>query len=491
MNLTTMRMVQRLARSGDTEQAWQLFESSGLARAAGNADALSLKGRLIKDRAIKAGGPERAALFDAAHDAYLAAASLRPATYPLINAATIALLGGNRDEARRTAERILAMLDSGAHEPETDYWLRATRAEAHLLLDRHAEAQTELASAMQAAPRAWEDHASTLRHFRLIHDELDAPAAWLDAYRPPASLHFSGIIHLSPDDIAAPAAIEAAIDKLAPGFAFGALAAGADIVAAEILVGRGVDLHVLLPASIAAFRRDSVDRFGADWGPRFDHLLEQAETVEPIGELDAVSDAGIAMADQMAMGLAIRQAHLLESRALALRIGQSDVIRPHTQRLDAAWQLQGFPIERIDAARSGGHSPALPRLAGQAMLAMPAHGPVDACIAAGGIAGEVRAGFATIGFADPVAAAHAAVKLAAEHAVPVGADYAAYDPAGDGTDRFDIACLIARVAPAGQVYMSRSLALALAVLEPALYCENYGEIATAHGDVALSILKLR
>ncbi len=491
MSVTTLRTVQRLARSGDTERAWQLFETSGLAHDTGSADALSLKGRLVKDRALKTAGEERSALLDAAHGAYLAAAALRPATYPLINAATIALLAGNRTEARRTAERILAMLDSRAHEPETDYWLKATRAEAYLLLDRHGEAQAALAEAMRAAPAAWEDHASTLRHFRLIHDEIGAPATWLNSYRPPASLHFSGIIHLDPHAAEAQAAIEAAIDECDPGFAFGALAAGADIVAAEILVRRGAELHVVLPASIAAFRRDSVAPFGADWCARFDRLIGEAAMVETIGELDRVSDAGIAMADQMAMGLTIRQARILESRAQALRIGQSQAGRAAARRRDEAWKLHGLPLRMVDVARSDGDGAKLPALARQAMLAMPAHGPVEACVAEGGTAQEPRGGCAMIGFDEPVAAARAALAVAGRHAVPVGLDYVAFDPDEGGSDRFDLACVITRAAAPGQIFVSRPMALALTLLAPAYGCENFGEIATAHGDVSLAILKPR
>lgn len=491
MSVSTLRAVQRLARSGDTERAWQLFSASGLAADTGDADALSLKGRLVKDRALKTAGDERNALLDSAHAAYLAAAALRPATYPLINAATIALLGGNRAEARRTAERILTMLDSGAHEPETDYWLKATRAEAYLLLDRHDAARAAFADAVSAAPAAWEDHASTLRHFRLIHDEIGAAAAWLDAFRPPSTLHFSGIIHLDRHAAASRPAIEAAIAEIAPGFAFGALAAGADIVAAEILIERGAELHVVLPASVAAFRRDSVAPFGPDWCERFDALLDAAALIETVGELDQVSEAGIAMADQMAMGLAIRQARILESRAEALRIGQSQAGRDAARRRDEAWKLHGLPIRLVDVARGVGDGATLPPLARQAMLAMPAPGAVDACVAEGGAIQNQRGGCVTVTFDDPVAAARAALATAGRDSVPIGLDYTAFDPDQDGPDRFDLACVIAGAAVPGQIFVSRPMGLALTLLAPAYACENFGEIATAHGDVALSILKPR
>lgn len=487
MNMTSLRAVQRLARSGDTERAWELFEASDLS-AAGSVDALSLKARLIKDKALKAAGGERAALFGEARDAYLAAAAVRPATYPLINAATIELLAGNHDEARRIAVHVLAMLDSGEHEPETGYWLKATRAEAHLLHGREEQARQALGEAVAAAPSAWEDHASTLRHFRLILDKMDAPSAWLDAFRPPATLHFSGIIHLSPEDEAAPAALAEAIEAINPGFAFGALAAGTDIIAAEELVRRNVDLHVVLPSSIQAFRRDSVGRFGVDWLERFDRLLDQAGAVEPVGELDEVSEAGIVMADQIAMGLAIRQARILQTHAVALRIGTPQGNRTASQQLDAAWEQQGLPLRRIDARRSTAPSTQLAAFAREAVVALPGHGPIDVLLAAGGVAGDARAGYGVVRFADPVAAARAATQVVARAAVPVGIDYVAFDPDEAGWDRLEIARVIARIATPGRIFLSRPIALALTLLAPDFHCENYGEIATPHGEVALSIL---
>ena len=487
MNMTSLRAVQRLARSGDTERAWELFEASDLS-AAGSVDALSLKARLIKDKALKAAGGERAALFGEARDAYLAAAAVRPATYPLINAATIELLAGNHDEARRIADHILGMLDSGEHEPETGYWLKATRAEAHLLHGREAAARQVLAEAVRAAPAAWEDHASTLRHFRLILDKMNASSDWLDAFRPPATLHFSGIIHLWPEDEAAPAAIAEAIGAIDPGFAFGALAAGTDIIAAEELVRRNVDLHVILPSSVQAFRRDSVGRFGADWLERFDRLLDQAGAVETVSELDEVSEAGIVMGDQIAMGLAIRQARILQSHAVALRIGAPQRNRAASQQLDTAWEKQGLPLRRVDVRRSVAPSAQLPSFACEAVVALPDNGPVDVLVAAGGVAGDARAGYVVVRFADPVAAARGAIEVASRVSIPLGLDYAAFDPDEAGSDRLDLARIIARIATPGRIFLSRPIAVALTVLAPDFRCENYGEIATPHGEIALSIL---
>ncbi|RVT90230.1 TRAFs-binding domain-containing protein [Sphingomonas crocodyli] len=488
---STLRTVQHLARTGDTEQAWRLFESSGIAQVVDNADVLSVKGRLTKDRALKALGEERATLFGEARSAYLSAAALRPATYPLINAATIALFAGHRAEAEQTAGQILEMLESGAHEPETDYWLKATRAEAYLLQGRVDDAREALAQAIRAAPSAWEDHASTLRQFRLILDWLKAPSDWLDALRPPPSLHFSGIIHLPSDRDGVEREIEASLAELAPGFGFGALAAGADIITAETLVRAGGELHIVLPAPIDVFRRDSVGVFGSPWIARFDRLLDEAATVEVGPDIDDVSEAGIFLADQMAMGLAIRHARILETRTCALRVGTVTSDRNAARQLDAAWEAQGLPIHRLDISRSTTNRDTIPALANSAFLAVTSQAAADALVGAGGVIVDQREQPIVVRFLDPVNAVRAAWDVAADHNVAIAIDYVVFDPSSAYQDHHDRIRLIARAAPSGRVLLSRAMALVLTLQTSEFGNENFGEIATAHGDIALHILTMR
>ena len=485
MNSAKLAMIRRLARAGDTERAWSLFNESGLAAETSHVDTLALKGRLYKDRALKAAAKERSPLLQAARQAYLQAADNAPATYPLINAATIALLDGNRAQAAEVAERVMAMLDSGEHEGDTAYWLGATRAEACLLLGRNDDARAALADAVRQAPRAWEDLASTLRHFRLIHEMLGQSDDWLDAYRPPASVHFSGIIHVAPGQSGS-AAISEALDTLRPGFGFGALAAGADIMAAELLLERGAELHIALPSSLESFRHDSVSRYGADWEGRFDAVIEAADSIDELDTLDQVSRSGVHVADEIAMGLAIRQARMLETGATALRIGQGT--RAKDTALDAAWQQRGLPVHHVALERTeptAGSS--IPVFAREAVIALPGRHEADELASAGGKV-ESLGSFTIVRFEDPVAAAKAALARVREGEAQLGIAYDAYDPAASSVDRFETAIHIAGTAHPGRVPVSRSVALALTLEAPELRCENYGTIASAQGDIALSVL---
>lgn len=312
----TLLSIVALARSGALERAWAAFEAGGFGEAPA---ALTVRGRLLKDRARQARGDERDGLFREAAVAYerAAAGSDNPA-YPLINAATLSRLAGDEAGSRRLAERVLALIDQGQDGPETPYYREATRAEALLLLGRHDQAQASLAAAVALAPKAWEDHASTLRQFGLILEAQGQDAGWLDAHRPPRTLHFAGHMGLGIETDALTAEVADFLGRERVGFGYGALAAGADIVIAESLAASGAELHVVLPADPEAFATASV---GADWRRRYEAVLARADTVEVAGRPSPLADAaGNQLAAETAMGRAAMQAQLLMTEAVQLLV---------------------------------------------------------------------------------------------------------------------------------------------------------------------------
>ena len=333
-----------LARCGAISRAWDAFVSAGL-DGVDEVEALTLKGRLLKDRAKQAGGAERAALFAESGAAYARASRVRPDSYPLINAAAMALFAGNAAVAANIAGEVLTLVDDDPSQGETPYWREATRAEALLLLSRSADAQASLAAAIARAPQAWEDHAVTLRQFAAILSERGDDIQWLDQYRPASSLHFSGILGVDSTDVAATSAIHSAIAEIAPGFGYGALAAGADIIAAEALLASRAELHVVLPSSRAEFCRTSVAPYGHGWTKRFGALCDAAHSITFCNNGADTSRAGISLADYQAMGMAVWKASLLETSALAMRIEPND--RP---ALGDPWLSAARPIIHVAVA---------------------------------------------------------------------------------------------------------------------------------------------
>lgn len=340
------------ARAGALDHALRLFQDAGLDAVTDDAAVLSLKGRLLKDQGRRAGGEERRAFYARSAEAYGAAGAMNWATYPLINAASLSLLAGEPARAAALAEKVLARLDRGDDEPDTPYWREATRAEAELLLGRTHEAWLTLQGAVALAPRAWEDHASTLRQFALILEARGEPADWLEPFRPPRALHFAGHLGVDPDDAGLAAEVARVLEAENIGFGFGALAAGADIVVAEALLARGAELHLVLPVGRAAFRAASVEGLGESWSERFDAVLARADTVAVIDGLAGRPDPlSLKLAARAAMGRAAMQARLLASEAVQLTLPDTDAA--FTSWARETWTAGGRRSLSLPAARVG------------------------------------------------------------------------------------------------------------------------------------------
>ena len=352
--LNTLPQILNMARTGSPVRAWSVFVEAGWDRVADDPKALTLKGRLLKDQAKAAPQGAQEPLYAAAAKAYSDAAALRMDSYPLINAAALSLMGGDKGRAYQLAAQVLALIDNDPNEGENAYWRAATRAEALLLMQRHAEARAALANAISHLPDAWEDHAATIGQFALILDKQGRSKDWLDQHRPPCSVHFSGIIRLDDADGATQRAIENFLVREQPGFAYGALAAGADLLFAKAFLAHkaahksAAQLHVILPYAAAQFRALSVQPFGEKWLQDFDDVMARADTVTILGMDDPPYASAIELADNVAMGSAIRNAANLQSRASVFTIAaQGEALRPHLDN----WQQQGRAITIINGKR--------------------------------------------------------------------------------------------------------------------------------------------
>lgn len=355
--LTPHTHILRLARSGSPERAWALMAQHGLLDSASDPKSLTLQARLVKDLAKRAGtGAEQARLFDQSAQLYARAAGITGASYPLINAASLSLFAGKPVQAERFAQEVLDLIEADPEEGETPYWREATRAEALLLLDKEIEARAALRKAIARQPDAWEDHAATIGQFARILAEKGWDARWLDPHRPPPSVHFSGIVGLAPEERGVAEAIAHYIASEQPGFAYGALAAGADLLFAEAFIAwreaecPEAELHVVLPYPVDRFRQISVAAFGDHWVARFDAALAQATSTTTYGLDDPSLALAVEYADSVAIGRAVRNAQVLASRACAVTVvGEGEGLRPQL----ASWRDRGRPLTIIEGIRSG------------------------------------------------------------------------------------------------------------------------------------------
>ena len=345
-----------LARAGAIDRAWDLFIAAGYLERTADPAALAVKGRLLKDRARTGPIPDRAVTFAEAASAYAAAHALSPAPYLAINAATLRLLAGDRGGAQVGAQEALRLLDQAQPAADTPYYLAATRAEALLLLDDLPGAQAAMEQAVQLDPDGWDDRAVTLAQLRAIQQARHGPVDWLQAFSPPDSLHFAGHMGISASgrseaDIVA--AIDALLERTRIGFAWGALAAGADIVIAERLLAAGVELHVVLPCPPDRFAAQSVSPAGSAWTERFYAVLGQACSVVASGHgAAAVHDPlATAHAGELAIGGAILNARRFGTAVRQLIITDEAGGGRNTARQAMMWPTAAGPQERLTIPR--------------------------------------------------------------------------------------------------------------------------------------------
>lgn len=522
MSSPDLATIVALARAGAIDEALRRFEAM-------DADphdpaTLIVQGRLLKDRAARVAAEERRRLYGEAAAAYARSAQLRPATYPLINAATLTALAGDAHRAHMLAEEVLRSIAAHPEEPETPYYRAATIAEALLLSGREAETRAALADAISVAPQAWEDHATTLRQFGMILAAQARDIAWLDAHRPPRSLHFGGHMAFDATIERRPLldqAIRAHLDAERVGFGYGALAAGADIVIAEHILAHGAELHVILPGGSAQFAAASVDPLGTEWRRRFDALLAQATTVRALRPLDVVPTAdAFGLANDIAMGAAAMNARRLESEAIQLLIVDDVNSRGSARNAtEAARQVWGASRRRqflVEAPREitrepdgRGHAQPGQVLAVLAIAPARATDAVEPWLAALHMAlAEGRRPLAGPYWSDghilvAMAGVDKAAELAgrlAEHGHRVGADYCVARPFVDPfsgeprlpTDAHGAAGAAARSTPPGSACVTEDFAAALEARNLGkIQIEFVGELDARAGSAPLGLYALK
>ena len=346
-----------LAWMGDTDRAMAKFAEYGL-EGSSNVDERTIGARILKDRAFNTpAGPARQAAMEKAFEAYHDVYEATRDSFPGINAATLALLAGREAESRALAEALLADPEVAA---PTGYYKAATRAEALLLLGRSEEVTEVLASEAIRSSTDLGGRSSTLRQLGMIGAHLGMSehdrATLVAPLRPPRVLHYCG--HMfgadAADEARIRAAVEAVLDEEQVGFAYGALACGSDIIAAEALLRRGVELNVIMPFEEQDFLEQSVRPGGPGWEERFRACLRGAKRVvhaSPMAYFGNPDQYGYA--SRMAMGLAgLRAEHLAaEPIQLAIWDGAAPEGPAGTAADVLAWQEAGGRTRTVDPGR--------------------------------------------------------------------------------------------------------------------------------------------
>lgn len=371
-----------LARAGATEQALTHFVP--LAEALGGEVPRKLRirigslfARLQKDRALNGPPAERADRLAEAARAYEEVWFLYPDPFPGVNASTLWTLAGDREHARSLATEVLRLCgEQKPEEPEEEYYLRASEAEAALALGDLAAAEAAIRKAGATAGNDFAALAGTRRQLRLLCAAEGIDPAILDPLATPSVAYYlgpSGTANLSPGrEGELREAIDRALAGHRVGFAFGSLSPGAEIVFAEAALARGIELKVVFPFEVEEYRQLVVAPAGPEWLARFDRCLAGASEPVHYATTDSyLGDNGLFLyASRMAMGLALSKATTLDTQARLLAVKDD----PSSERGDRFveheaefWGESGFPAETVATLPPAGPGipPALGREAPQ------------------------------------------------------------------------------------------------------------------------------
>jgi hypothetical protein len=345
------RAVLALARAGATEAAARRFDEYRLAGIP-DEDIAALHARIVKDLALSTGEDERRPRAARSAELYEAVFDRTGGYYPAVNAATLWVLAGHEARGTKLAGLVLEILTSGVD--ADSYYAAATEAEARLLRREVEEARAALERAAARHAGDYGALATTRRQLRLICDFLGVDPSLLSVLAGPGVVHFCGHrIGEQPGSFPAEAedkvsARVAEVVALAdPGFAYGSLASGADIIWAEALLARGCELHVVLPFAREEFVDWSVAPSGSQWVERFDRCLAAASSVRyATNDAFLGDDVLFRYASEFAMGLALLRARYLDAevRQLAIWDGETAGGAAGTAIDVATWQQGGRPI---------------------------------------------------------------------------------------------------------------------------------------------------
>ncbi len=358
-----------LARSGATQRANSILTQL---REEGHRDeeTLGILARTHKDLWMHATTKTEAnCQLKLAHKFYHEAYKLNRGYYSGINAATLALLIGNEDEAKTLAKKVrdacLAELKALPKNSTSRYWPIATLGEASLIMRRWNEAEDWYTEAAAIAKGQFADLSSTRRNARMLLNHFRRDSTAIErALKIPGIVVFAGHLVDQPGrptprfpaelELSVRDAIKSRLKKIAPGFGYASAGCGSDILFFEGLLERGAEAHVVLPYEKQQFIKDSVAFAGSEWVTRFERVLELATTVTTASS-ERIEEGSMSFeyANLLLFGLADIRARQLETDLVPLAVwDQKPGDGPGgTASAVEHWKNLGLAVQLIDLAK--------------------------------------------------------------------------------------------------------------------------------------------
>ncbi len=362
-----------LARSGASDEACTLLTQM---YTEGNEDeeTLGLLARSYKDMAEAVVGPEKKLYLQRAKDFYAKAYEKTNGYWSGVNAATLAVLLGERQYASKLAREVrMFCIEELKRLKKTNgdtYWMLATLGEAALILNEWAEAEDWYSQAAEVAGKRYGDLRASRRNARLLMIHLNAHSDRIEAcFHVPTVVVFAGhmvdqperwIARFQPDlEPNIYTAIQERLHKVDAGFGYSAAACGSDILFCEAMLERDGEIHIVLPYEKSQFIETSVDR-APGWRARFERILERATDVV-ISSGHRIDGDGILheYANRILYGLARGRAEQLQTGLAPLAVwdGKPDGARGGTASAIELWREAGSDVEIIELAAIPRKSP--------------------------------------------------------------------------------------------------------------------------------------
>ena len=266
-------------------------------------DFTALDGRLWKDLAPRSQPKDALRLRLLSANAYAAGWRRFGGYYSAINAASMFLAAGNKDDAAGYAR---AALDLARKAPDGEYWALATQAEALLILGDAAGAAAALKVASVLGGQNLDELAATRRQLAWVAGLAGAPADTLQALAKPRVITW-----ISGPDGAAPD-VGGDFGSGQVVIAFGPVLSGADITMARALLDAGVEVNLVLPCDPELIAASPIRMTVSGFDEIFRATIDQAACVTLVTrEGGPFEPAARQLCRQQASGLArLRAEHL-------------------------------------------------------------------------------------------------------------------------------------------------------------------------------------
>lgn len=266
-------------------------------------DFAALDGRLWKDLAQRSRPEDAARCRLMSANAYAAAWRRFGGYYSAINAASMFLAAGNREEA---ANHAAVALDLARKAPDDGYWAAATEAEALLILGDADGAAAALQAASVLGGQNLDEVAATRRQLAWVAELAGAPPETLQALTKPRVITWA-----SHSDAGAPE-LGSLVSSGQRIIAFGPVLSGADIVTARALLDAGIEVNLVLPCDAELIAASAIRTTVALFDDIFQATLaEAASTTLVTHEGGPFEPAARQLCRQQASGLArLRAEHL-------------------------------------------------------------------------------------------------------------------------------------------------------------------------------------